>query len=101
MSNHLLKSKITFLNKNNAIIAINNELLFYSYESFICIYNQNDYTLSLNNSLWDYSNTTRKYFKYFINNYTCFNYISKNKFIDLIADSKDINILTNNIKEVS
>ena len=54
-------------------------LTFKSYDSIICYYSQSEKQLYLNGRMWDYSATTRKYFKDFVNFYTCFDYASKQK----------------------
>lgn len=77
-------------NKNNLIIEKNsNNYIFYSYSSLIAIYNENTKKLRLT-KLWNYSQTTLKQLKNFINNYTCYNYSSKKEFEKLIDN---INII--------
>lgn len=85
-----LNSKAEFLNPNHVVIITDTSILLYSYNSFVGAYNKEDNTLHLDRYVWDYSNITRKYFKQFINNYTCFKYDSKAKFINLIESSEAI-----------
>ena len=53
--------------------------------------------LHLNSDMWDYSNTTRKYFKKFINDFTNLTYDTKAKFLSLIDSSDNIVIYINGI----
>lgn len=92
----MFNNKSYFLNNNHVVIDRADRVELYSYESFICYYDKENNTLHINN-MWDYSNTTRKYFKKFVNDYTCFTYDSKARFLRLIEDSKKIIIHNNNI----
>lgn len=49
-----------------------NKVGFQSYNTLICVWDRNENVLLLNQNWWDYSNTTRKYFKDFINSETMF-----------------------------
>ena len=55
--------------------------MFQSYSSLICVYCPSTKELLLNASKWDYSKTTIKHFKMFINEWTCYNYDDKAQFI--------------------
>lgn len=60
----------------------NNMVEFISYNTLIARYNMKTSTLTLNLDWWDYSNTTRKYFKQFINSYTSLEYTTKKDFVN-------------------
>ena len=90
----LLNSNSYFLNPNHVVISKEDELSFYSYSTFIACYNRTENKLYLNSSKWDYSNTTRKYFKNFIEEFTPFDYDTKQKFIKLMELSEAIIILS-------
>ena len=62
----MINSKAIPLAPNHVIIEVGNELHYYSYKSYICTYNKNSNFLTLKGDMWDYSWTTRKYFKQFI-----------------------------------
>lgn len=91
-----LNSKTEFLNPNHVVIIIDTSILLYSYNSFVGAYNKEDNTLHLDRYVWDYSNTIRKYFKQFINNYTCFKYDTKAQFLKFIECSQDIIVYDRN-----
>lgn len=92
-----LNSKSYFLNPNHIVIEDSDVAVFYSYESFICYFDKNEEMLHLNSDMWDYSNTTRKYFKKFINDFTNLTYDTKAKFLSLIDSSDNIVIYINGI----
>lgn len=54
--------------------------IFYSYNSLIAIYNACNYELAINTDKFDYSKTTMKWLKYFINNFTAHDYDSAMQF---------------------
>lgn len=71
-------------NKNQFIIDHKRKKYFQSYDSLICIfdeYNKKGKHLILIDNMWDYSNTTRKHFKLFINEYTYFRYQDKKSWL--------------------
>lgn len=74
---------------NQFIINNGNEVIFQSYQSKIATYNKVDKTLKLYSYMWDYSNTTRKHFKTFINDFTTFGYDDKSQFLKLIDKLND------------
>lgn len=78
-------------NKNQFLITYNNvgdpcfsAVCFQSYSTLIAIYVSTEKMLYINWSMFDYSKTTLKHLKLFINEYTPFNYESKQQFINLI-----------------
>jgi hypothetical protein len=75
--------------KNQFIIQDKDNVTFQSYDSKIATYNHATKELTLYGYMWDYSNTTRKHFSSFLNNFTCFQYDNKKAFETLIkSDSK-------------
>lgn len=68
---------------------------FYSYDSLIAVYSNNDEELFINWDKWDYSITTLKHFKEFINKWTCFTYETKMQFIAKINHSESCIYLFN------
>ena len=79
-----MKIKVSQLeNKNQFIIENKHNVFFQSYDSVCARYNKKTHTLYVNKD-YDYSNTTRKHFYIFINEYVCVSAIenalySKNK----------------------
>lgn len=68
-------------NKTNMVILENNNTFYLvSYKTTVASYNNITKQLNLNAIYWDYSQTTLKQVKYFINNYTCYYYESKKDF---------------------
>lgn len=67
-------------------------LTFQSYESTIATLERvgSVETLILNGSMWDYSNTTRKHFKLFINENTHFKYEDKAQWLKEIAQNPQV-----------
>jgi hypothetical protein len=61
-------------------------ITFYSYNSKIAEYHVLNRTLVLT-SLWNYSQTTLKQLKHFINTYTDFEYKDKKQFEELIKEN--------------
>jgi hypothetical protein len=78
--------------KNQFIITSKNEVTFQSYNSKIATYNEDKKILILYGDLWDYSGTTRKHFKTFLNDFTPLKYENKNQFIELKNTSKFVTI---------
>lgn len=70
---------------NQNILVLDDKLHFYSYSSYICSYNKSTHELILNNNMWDYSNTTRKYFKKFLEEYTSIPYVNKSNFVKMLS----------------
>lgn len=60
----------------------------FSYNALIATYYSNDHYLELT-SKWNYSQTTLKHFKYFINEFTCFIYDTKKEFEKVIEKNND------------
>lgn len=81
---------------NNQIIVIeDNKKMFFSYGSYIASYEYNDvnntYTLTLT-SLYDYSKTTSKYLKVFLQEYCGFYYKDTKELKKLINEGGDSNV---------
>lgn len=73
---------IDTLGANQNVVTIQGEQkTFISYDSTIADYDIQNRILYLYGDMWDYSSTTRKYFKKFINEYTQFTYIDKKQFL--------------------
>jgi hypothetical protein len=64
---------------------------FQSYDSVVCDWNGT--TLYLYDNVWDYSNTTRKYFKSFLEEETNINYESRKDFIKQIETNPNIVVI--------
>ncbi|MBO7731812.1 MAG: hypothetical protein J6S67_04650 [Methanobrevibacter sp.] len=71
-------------NKNQFVITFYNDGIiwaFQSYRSLIALYSPETKELYINQDKWDYSKTTLKHFKAFVNEYTCYNYETKLDFV--------------------
>lgn len=88
-------------NKNQFVIWLkdkdnNNIVAFQSYKTLIAVYYEGSYEekrpniLEVNWSMWDYSKTTLKHLKLFVNKYTTFHYENKHQFGQEIRSNKDI-----------
>ena len=91
--NKLVKIKVVQLaNKNQfAIYYKDNDrrlVAFQSYDTLICWLEGNK--LYINYSMWDYSKTTSKHLKIFINEYTMFNYENRLQFAKEMANNDNI-----------
>ena len=81
------------LNKNQFVIKYQEPrsgakwICFQSYQSVIALYNPSTARLLINWSKWDYSKTTLKHLKAFINEYTPFSYTTKADFYKFISSS--------------
>jgi len=75
---------------NQFIIRSTEGKTFQSYNSTICIYTGDKLKLF---SDWDYSRTTLKYFKEFINDETCFTYEDKAQWEKEIKNNENIEVL--------
>lgn len=80
---------------NQMIIEEDTYLTFYSYNTCIAKFNKKDNKLYLNSEMWDYSKTTRRYFKLFIEEYTNLAYKNKKEFLKLISDTENIITILN------
>jgi len=80
---------------NQFIITEEEKTIFQSYKSKICslIGDMGQIGLVLNGSIWDYSNTTRKHFKSFINEETPFTYENKAQWIKEIENNESIEVI--------
>lgn len=85
--------KVEQLAKNQFMVSIDNQMSFKSYDSNIAEYDKVNGTLYLYGEMWNYSNTTRKYFKQFLETYTNIVYGTKKDFIKQIQENKNIIIL--------
>lgn len=95
--NNLIKVSVEQLaNKNQFVIFYNNPkanpeeehdeiIAFQSYRTLICYYMPKTRQLFLNWNKWDYSKTTLKHLKMFINEYTGYYYDNKQQFLLLIT----------------
>lgn len=72
--------------KNLTIIRDKETLFLFSYNCQIAIYNKQSQSLAINQEWWDYSQTTLKHVKHFINQYTAYTYEDKKQFQKLIED---------------
>ena len=76
-------------NEKNLTIIRDKEVLFlFSYNCQIAIYNKQTQSLAINQEWWDYSQTTLKHVKHFINQYTAYTYETKQQFKALIEDKQ-------------
>lgn len=73
---------------NQFVITGEEGVAFQSYNSLIATYK--DGVLILEDDMWDYSATTRRHFKTFVNDYTSLEYENKAKFEKLIENSDRI-----------
>ena len=95
--NNLQKVSVRQLeNKNQFVIRYNNQnnpclnvVCFQSYATLICMYAQNEHKIYINWSMFDYSQTTLKHLKIFINEYTPYTYENKQQFVKLILNNND------------
>ena len=81
---------------NNQIVVIeDNKKMFFSYGSYIASYEYNDvnntYTLTLT-SLYDYSKTTSKWLKVFLQDYCGFYYKDTKELRKIISEGGDSNV---------
>ena len=85
---------------NQFIISEYSKLTFQSYKTKICsfsIYNTNELNKTTNHLLlysdmWDYSVTTRRHFKAFINQYTSFTYKDRQQWLKEIENDDLIEV---------
>ena len=81
-------------NKNNVLIAKNNNYItFFSYNLKIATFDTTHKILTLYGENWNYSQTTTKQFKNFVNVYTTFLYTTKKDFEKLIKTRFDNDII--------
>jgi len=81
--------KIHTLGKNQIVIEKDGEYTFFSYDTKIAEYSANCGVIEVG-SKWDYSKTTLKHFKQFIDNFTNMDYLSKGQFYVLLnGDNQD------------
>lgn len=75
---------------NQFLIDANDTVYFQSYNTVICAFYRPSKTLYLNEQYWDYSKTTLKYLKIFINENTSFYYETLRDFRKLIISEPKI-----------
>lgn len=97
----VLKVKVQQLeNKNQFVITYRKPLhpfnvySFQSNDSLIAIYDVEEEKLYINWQKWDYSKTTMKHLKIFINDWTSFTYENKHQFARLVATNPKIDTFT-------
>ena len=95
---NLQKVKVEQLaNKNQFVITYvdgNKTLLFFqSYRSLVAVYDTEDKTLYVSWQYWDYSKTTSKHFKMFVNEFTPYTYDTKAQFIKEIKNNPHIELI--------
>ena len=74
--------------KDNFVVPLKyNVVRFYSYGRIIADWDNTTKVLIIYDDTWDYSNTTRRYFKQFINEYTDYEYEDKKKFEKLLREN--------------
>lgn len=76
---------IYFRDKNN-----NDLVAFQSYATLIAIWSYNEQKLFVNWSYWDYSKTTSKHLKIFINQYTRCTYENRQQFAKYIINNDNV-----------
>ncbi len=75
--------------KNLTIIRdFNNFLFLFSYNCQVATYNEETKSLLIDKNWWNYSQTTLKHFKHFINTYTAYTYETKQQFQKLIEEKQ-------------
>lgn len=81
--NHLNQYLITFRDSDGKELKA-----FQSYKELIALYDVSSNTLYISWRYWDYSKTTLKHLKAFVNEQTPFEYQNKAQFINLIKTGK-------------
>ena len=79
---YFLNISINYIKPNNFSV-----LVFQSYKTIIAIYDYETKQLYINWVYWDYSKTTMKHLKIFINKYTYFSYENKQQFLKEINNN--------------
>lgn len=96
----VLKTKVEQLaNKNQFVITYirpngSRVYSFQSYDSLIAVYDTEDGKLYINWCKWDFSKTTMKHLKMFIEDWTIYHYVDKKTFNHFIATSPDVETFT-------
>ena len=95
--NDLIKMRVEQLeNKNQFVIYYKNNyteiVVFQSYRTIIAIYYPYEKELFINWHYWDYSKTTSKHLKIFINDYTIYKYDNKKQFLDFITSDNMVKL---------
>ena len=96
---NLIKCRVEQLaNKNQFVIEYNDYtknqklITFQSYRTIICYYNPMTKSLYVNWHKWDYSKTTMKHLKMFINDYTCYHYDNKQQFMLFLKNNEKVTL---------
>lgn len=86
------KLELVLGHANQYSIKIDNKIYFISYQTLIAYYDKNSCKLFLNGNWWDFSNTTRKHFKAWLNGLYVYNikYIDKKSFIKEVQENDAI-----------
>lgn len=74
--------------KNMTIIRDKKTFYLFSYNCKIAIYNTDTESLAIHRNYWNYSQTTTKHFKHFVNNYTAYTYETKQQFQKLVEEKQ-------------
>lgn len=96
----VLKVKVEQLaNKNQFVITYTKfsgyrVYSFQSYSSLIAVYDYEDNKLYINWRKWDYSKTTLKHLKMFVNEWTSFRYETKQQFSCELVNNPNIETFT-------
>lgn len=77
-------------NKNQFVIYNDDAIVFQSYRTLIAMWSYKEQKLYINWNYWDYSKTTSKHLKIFINEYTKYTYDNKNQFLKLLLSDDSI-----------
>lgn len=91
-----MKIKTLENKKNTCILSYDNIYQLENYKSTIAKYDIITQKLYLNTSklnnkiIWNYSQSTLKELKNFINNYTCYNYANFKEFKKVVTENKNI-----------
>ena len=87
-----MRSSAGYAVANQFTVQNGDKKTFQSYETPICEWDVETRQLTLNGNWWNCSNTTRRYFKKFINEETSMTYDSKKDFLKKIADNENITV---------
>ena len=77
-------------NKNQFVINYDDVVVFQSYRTLIAVWSYSEHKLYINWCYWDYSKTTMKHLKIFINDYTSMRYENKQQFMKFIISNDKV-----------
>lgn len=85
-------------NKNQFVITYAREkgkmvYCFQSYNSLVAVFDADTDILYVSWHYWDYSKTTLKHFKMFVNEWTTYQYVNKQQFLNEIKNNSDIYLI--------